>query len=66
MAPLVWRDAVKQARNRELRRPKVYHDGAMTFEHDFKQPGHYVGIVTGFLWYMLRQRAQKTPAPAAT
>ena len=23
-------------------------------------------IVTGFLWYMLRQRAQKTPAPAAT
>jgi len=85
--------------------PKVYHNGTMTFEHDFKQAGHYVGIVTvtddlgnawvsrfpftvglyavmgmieyilyaigftalcGFLWYMLRQRAQKTPAPAAT
>ena len=26
--------------------PKVYHNGAMTFEHDFKQAGHYVGIVT--------------------
>ena len=84
--------------------PKVYHNGTMTFEHDFKQAGHYVGIVTvtddlgnawvsrfpftvglytfmgmieyifyaigftalcGFLWYMLRQRAQKTPAAAA-
>ena len=85
--------------------PKVYHNGTMTFEHDFKQAGHYVGIVTvtddlgnawvsrfpftvglytvmgmieyilyavgfaalcGFLWYLLGQRAQKTPAPAAT
>jgi hypothetical protein len=26
--------------------PKVYRNGAMTFEHDFKQAGHYVGIVT--------------------
>ena len=26
--------------------PKVYRNGIMTFEHDFKQPGHYVGIVT--------------------
>lgn len=26
--------------------PKVYHNGAMTFEHDFKKAGHYVGIVT--------------------
>ena len=85
--------------------PKVYHNGTMTFEHDFKQAGHYVGIVTvtddlgnawvsrfpftvglytvmgmieyilyavgfaalcGFLWYLLGQRAQKPPAPAAT
>jgi hypothetical protein len=28
------------------REPKVYHNGTMTFEHDFKEPGHYVGIVT--------------------
>lgn len=26
--------------------PKVYRNGAMTFEHDFKQAGRYVGIVT--------------------
>lgn len=26
--------------------PKVYSNGTMTFEHDFKQAGHYVGIVT--------------------
>ena len=28
------------------REPKVYQNGSMTFEHDFKQPGRYVGIVT--------------------
>ncbi|WP_435072741.1 hypothetical protein [Methylocystis bryophila] len=28
------------------RAPKVYQNGSMTFEHDFKEPGHYVGIVT--------------------
>jgi hypothetical protein len=26
--------------------PKVYPNGIMTFEHDFKDAGHYVGIVT--------------------
>lgn len=26
--------------------PKVYRNGTMTFEHDFKEAGHYVGIVT--------------------
>ena len=26
--------------------PKVYRNGIMTFEHDFKEPGKYVGIVT--------------------
>lgn len=26
--------------------PKVYHNGTMTFEHDFKDAGRYVGIVT--------------------
>jgi len=26
--------------------PKVYRNGIMTFEHDFKDAGHYVGIVT--------------------
>ena len=26
--------------------PKVYRNGIMTFEHDFKAPGRYVGIVT--------------------
>ncbi len=26
--------------------PKVYRNGTMTFEHDFKKAGHYVGIVT--------------------
>lgn len=26
--------------------PKVYRNGIMTFEHDFKESGHYVGIVT--------------------
>ncbi len=26
--------------------PKVYRNGTMTFEHDFKDSGHYVGIVT--------------------
>lgn len=26
--------------------PKVYRNGIMTFEHDFKEAGHYVGIVT--------------------
>jgi hypothetical protein len=26
--------------------PKVYHNGTMTFEHNFKDAGHYVGIVT--------------------
>jgi hypothetical protein len=26
--------------------PKVYRNGTMTFEHDFKQAGKYVGIVT--------------------
>jgi len=26
--------------------PKVYRNGTMTFEHDFKEPGKYVGIVT--------------------
>jgi len=26
--------------------PKVFHNGTMSFEHDFKQAGHYVGIVT--------------------
>lgn len=29
-----------------FREPKVYHNGTMTFEHDFKDAGHYVGIVT--------------------
>jgi hypothetical protein len=28
------------------RPPKVYQNGSMTFEHDFKEPGRYVGIVT--------------------
>ena len=28
------------------RPPKVYQNGSMTFEHDFKEPGHYVAIVT--------------------
>ena len=28
------------------RAPKVYQNGSMTFEHDFKEPGRYVGIVT--------------------
>jgi len=28
------------------RSPKVYQNGSMTFEHDFKEPGRYVGIVT--------------------
>ena len=37
------------------RAPKVYQNGSMTFEHDFKEPGRYVGIVTvsddvGNLW----------------
>ncbi len=37
------------------REPKVYQNGSMTFEHDFKEPGRYVGIVTvsddlGNLW----------------
>jgi hypothetical protein len=26
--------------------PKVYRNGILTFEHDFKDAGHYVGIVT--------------------
>jgi hypothetical protein len=26
--------------------PKVYRNGTMTFEHDFKEPGKYIGIVT--------------------
>jgi len=26
--------------------PRVYHNGIMTFEHDFKDAGRYVGIVT--------------------
>jgi len=26
--------------------PKVYRNGTMTFEHDFKKAGYYVGIVT--------------------
>lgn len=26
--------------------PKVYRNGTLTFEHDFKEAGHYVGIVT--------------------
>ena len=26
--------------------PRVYRNGILTFEHDFKEPGHYVGIVT--------------------
>jgi hypothetical protein len=26
--------------------PKVYRNGIMTFEHDFKEPGSYVAIVT--------------------
>ncbi|MGD9544763.1 MAG: hypothetical protein AB7F41_07005 [Methylocystis sp.] len=26
--------------------PKVYRNGTMTFEHDFKEAGRYVGIVT--------------------
>lgn len=26
--------------------PKVYRNGTMTFEHNFKDAGHYVGIVT--------------------
>jgi hypothetical protein len=26
--------------------PKVYRNGTLTFEHDFKDAGHYVGIVT--------------------
>ena len=29
-----------------FREPKVYHNGTMTFEHDFKDAGHYVAIVT--------------------
>jgi len=28
------------------RAPKVYQNGSMTFEHDFKEPGRYVGIIT--------------------
>lgn len=28
------------------REPKVYSNGTMTFEHDFKDAGHYVAIVT--------------------
>ncbi len=28
------------------RTPKVYQNGSMTFEHDFKEPGRYIGIVT--------------------
>ena len=28
------------------REPKVYSNGTMTFEHDFKASGNYVGIVT--------------------
>jgi len=37
------------------RAPKVYQNGSMTFEHDFKDAGRYVGIVTvsddlGNLW----------------
>ena len=28
------------------RAPKVYQNGSMTFEPDFKEPGRYVGIVT--------------------
>ncbi len=28
------------------RPPKVYQNGSMTFEHDFKEPGRYVAIVT--------------------
>lgn len=28
------------------REPKVYHNGTMTFEHDFKDAGHYIGVVT--------------------
>ena len=26
--------------------PKIYHNGTMTFEHNFKDAGRYVGIVT--------------------
>jgi hypothetical protein len=26
--------------------PRVYHNGIMTFEHDFKDAGRYVGVVT--------------------
>lgn len=26
--------------------PKVWRNGTLTFEHDFKEAGHYVGIVT--------------------
>ena len=26
--------------------PKVYRNGTMSFEHDFKEPGKYIGIVT--------------------
>lgn len=26
--------------------PRVYRNGILTFEHDFREPGHYVGIVT--------------------
>jgi hypothetical protein len=26
--------------------PRVYRNGTLTFEHDFKEAGHYVGIVT--------------------
>jgi len=28
------------------RTPKVYQNGSMTFEHDFREPGRYVAIVT--------------------
>ncbi len=28
------------------RPPKVYQNGSMTFEHDFKEPGRYVAIVS--------------------
>lgn len=28
------------------REPKVYHNGTLTFEHDFKDAGRYIGIVT--------------------
>jgi len=26
--------------------PRVYRNGILTFEHDFREPGHYVGFVT--------------------